>query len=86
MHVVPHIICGGFSKDATEYALIDLNFLGINNLLVLRGDPPKSEHIFKPENDGHKYAIELVEQIVNMNKGIYLDDELENITPTDFSV
>lgn len=86
LHVVPHIICGGFSKDATEYALIDLNFLGIHNLLVLRGDPPKSEHIFKPENDGHKYAIELVDQIMNMNKGIYLDEELENITPTDFSV
>ena len=86
IYVVPHIICGGFSKDATEYALIDLNFLGIHNVLVLRGDPPKSEHIFKAETDGHKYAIEMVEQIMNMNKGIYLDDDLENITATDFSV
>ena len=86
LHVIPHIICGGFSKDSTEYALIDLNFLGIHNLLVLRGDPPKTEHIFKAEAGGHKYAFELVEQIMDMNKGKYLDNDLQNTTATDFSV
>jgi len=84
--VVPHIICGGFSKEETENALIDLHFLGINNLLVLRGDPLKFEKTFTPECDGHNYAIDLVRQIVNLNKGIYLDDEMLNLTSTNFSI
>lgn len=86
VNVVPHIICGGFTKEETENALIDLHFLGINNLLVIRGDPDKTKRVFIPEKDGHSYAIELVEQIMNMNKSIYLDEELENSTATDFSV
>lgn len=86
VHVVPHIICGGFSKDATEYALIDLHFLGIQDLLVLRGDPLKGQKYFKAEEDGHANASELVEQIINMNNGRYLDEDLENKTTTDFSV
>ncbi|HMQ01126.1 MAG TPA: methylenetetrahydrofolate reductase [NAD(P)H] [Cyclobacteriaceae bacterium] len=83
---VPHIICGGFSKEETENALIDLHFLGINNVLVLQGDGIKNEGKFVPEPDGHKYASELLGQVVNMNKGIYLDEELQNTKPTDFCV
>lgn len=86
LNVVPHIICGGFTREETEYALIDLNFLDIHNLLVVRGDPPKANKLFKPENNGHAYASELLTQIMDMNKGIYLDDELENTTATRFSV
>jgi methylenetetrahydrofolate reductase (NADPH) len=84
--VVPHIICGGFSKEETENALIDLHFLGIHNVLALRGDTQKTERVFSPERDGHSHAVELVEQIMAMNKGRYLDEELENATPTQFNV
>jgi len=83
--VVPHIICGGFTKEETEDALIDLNFLGIENLLLLRGDPEPSQKTFIPEPGGHKYAIELIEQVNNLNKGIYLDEDLKNKTPSNFS-
>lgn len=83
---VPHIICGGFSKDETEDALIDLNFLGIENVLVLRGDPVKSEGVFKPEPDGHAYASELLQQVVDMNNGEYLDPELKNTSQTNFCI
>ena len=84
--VVPHLICGGFSKEDTENALIDLHFLGIDNLLVVRGDPAASQRYFKPEPDGHTHALSLVKQVSNMNKGIYLDIELENSHPTDFCI
>jgi methylenetetrahydrofolate reductase (NADPH) len=83
---VPHIICGGFTRDETEKALIDLHFLGIENLLVLQGDGIKNEGRFVPEPDGHRYASELLQQIVNLNQGNYLDDDLLNSTPTDFCV
>jgi len=83
---VPHIICGGFSKEETEDALIDLHFLGIRNILALRGDAQKGERYFVPQQGGHAHASELVEQIANMNKGKYLDESLENASPTDFSV
>jgi len=83
---VPHIICGGFNKEVTENALIDLDFLGIDNVLALRGDPIKSETYFTPEEDGHKYASELLGQVHNMNKGIYLDEDLKNSAPTDFCI
>ncbi|MBC6400018.1 MAG: methylenetetrahydrofolate reductase [NAD(P)H] [Ekhidna sp.] len=83
---VPHIICGGFSKEETENALIDLNFLGIDNVLALRGDHIKSEPAFVPEPDGNAYAADLVQQIDEMNKGVYLDDELENAIPSDFCI
>ena len=86
LEVVPHLICGGFTKSETEYALIDLHFLGIENLLVLRGDPPKSQRLFQPDPEGHEWAIGLIKQIINLNKGIYQDDELRNKTATDFSV
>ena len=81
---VPHLICGGFSVEETENALIDLNFLGIDNVLVLRGDPMSSETYFKPEPDGHQYASDLLRQVVKMNKGEYLDDEVKNVIPTSF--
>ena len=74
---VPHIICGGFNKEETENALIDLDFLGIDNVLVLRGDPIKSEIYFSAEEGGHSYASELLEQVSDMNNGIYLDEELK---------
>jgi methylenetetrahydrofolate reductase (NADPH) len=83
---VPHIICGGFSKEETENALIDLNFLGIDNVLVLRGDPIKTEGAFVPEPDGHAFATDLLQQVKNMNRGIYLDDELLNPNPTNFCI
>jgi methylenetetrahydrofolate reductase (NADPH) len=81
---VPHLICGGFTKEETENALIDLHYLGIHNLLVLRGDPIPTEKVFTPEPGGHRYAVELLEQVVNMNRGIYLEEEIENAVPTDF--
>ncbi len=83
--VVPHLICGGFTKEETENALIDLHFLGMNNLLVLRGDPPANQRYFAAEKDGHEHTTGLIEQIMNMNKGKYCDEELQNTTSTDFS-
>ncbi len=83
---VPHILCGGFSKEDTENALIDLNFLGIENVLALRGDSLKGENYFVPEDGGHSYAKDLVEQIVGMNNGHYLDEELQNKSQTNFSI
>jgi methylenetetrahydrofolate reductase (NADPH) len=83
---VAHLICGGFSKQETEDALIDLNFLGIDNVLVLRGDAPRNESYFEPEPGGHKYAIELLNQVVNMNNGIYLEEDLKNPVKTNFCI
>jgi len=84
--VVPHILCGGFTKSETEHVLIDLNFMGINNVLALRGDGNKNESIFRPEPDGHAHANELVEQIVRLRNGKYLDEEMKNSTPLDFCI
>lgn len=83
---VPHLICGGFSKDETENALIDLNFLGIDNVLALRGDPPKNEKYFQPDMNGHHYAIDLVQQIEKLNRGIYIEDEIADGVNTDFCI
>ncbi len=83
---VPHILCGGFSKEDTENALIDLDFLGIENVLALRGDSMKGETYFVPEKDGHSYARDLVHQVRSMNEGKYLDEELQNTTPTNFCI
>lgn len=84
--VVPHILCGGFSREETENALIEMNFLGIDDVLALRGDPPKGTRRFLPEKDGHANTFELVRQITNMNKGKYLESSLEDNTPTKFCV
>lgn len=86
VEAVPHLICGGFSKEETEYALLDLNFLGIENVLVLRGDSIKSEPYFTPEPNGHAYASELLDQVKDLNRGIYLDEELLNQSSTNFCV
>ncbi|MCX6268761.1 MAG: methylenetetrahydrofolate reductase [Bacteroidetes bacterium] len=86
VEVVPHIICGGFTKEETEYALIDFHYLGIDNILALRGDAPKNQRTFSPEKNGHAYASTLVAQITDMNKGKYLDDELQNTFSTNFCV
>jgi methylenetetrahydrofolate reductase (NADPH) len=83
---VPHIICGGFSKQETEDALIDLNFLGIDNALLLRGDAAKNETTFEPEPGGHKYSIDLLKQVVNLNNGIYLEEDIKNAGRTKFCI
>ena len=83
---VPHIICGGFTKEETENALIDLHFLGIDNVLLLRGDSIKTESSFVPDPNGHNYAIDLIEQVAAMNKGKYMDDELQNTAATNFCI
>jgi len=83
---VPHIICGGFNREETENALIDLHFLGVDNVLVLQGDAIKSEPKFVPDPGGHRFASELLEQVVKMNRGCYLDDELEHAAPTGFCI
>ena len=83
---VPHIICGGFTKDETENALIDLHFLGIENVLVLQGDGIKGEGRFVPDPEGHRFASELLGQVVELNNGKYLDEDLLNSTPTDFCI
>ncbi len=83
---VPHLICGGFTREETENALIDLNFLNINNVLALRGDARRFEDKFVPTKDGHIYALDLVEQITNMNNGQYLDKSIENGSSTDFCI
>lgn len=83
---VPHLICGGFTVDETEDLLIELNFLGIENVLLVRGDKAKSEDMFVPEKEGHKYAIDLVKQVVNMNKGIYQEEDLKNSVATNFCI
>ena len=70
---VPHMICSGFSKIETEYALIDLNFLGITNLLLLRGDKAKHESRFTPNADGHAHASELQQQVNDFNRGYFID-------------
>jgi methylenetetrahydrofolate reductase (NADPH) len=82
---VPHLICGGFSKEETENALIDLQFLGIDNVLALRGDSIKTESTFKPHKEGHKYAVNLIHQISDMNSGNYMMDDVQ-LEPTDFCI
>ncbi|MEL6926015.1 MAG: methylenetetrahydrofolate reductase [NAD(P)H] [Bacteroidota bacterium] len=83
---VPHLICGGFSKEETENALIDLSFLNIDNVLALRGDARKFDGKFIPEPDGHTYALDLVKQVQDMNSGTYLDGTIVNGEKTDFCI
>ncbi|HAI82932.1 MAG TPA: methylenetetrahydrofolate reductase [NAD(P)H] [Chitinophagaceae bacterium] len=81
---VPHFICGGFNMRETEDALIDLNFLGVDNVLALRGDAAKNETFFEPEPGGHRYAIDLLKQIMRLNDGLYLDDDIRDGGKTKF--
>ena len=83
---VPHLICGGFSTEETENALIDLQFLGIDNVLALRGDPIKTESSFTPHENGHRYAVDLIGQIAEMNQGSFIDEEIPNTAPTNFCI
>jgi len=84
---VPHIICGGFTKEETENALIDLQFLGIDNILALRGDPIKNETHFIANKEGHKYAVDLVRQVHNMNNGHFVHEETGDLdAATDFCI
>ncbi|MDF2388050.1 methylenetetrahydrofolate reductase [NAD(P)H] [Nostoc ellipsosporum NOK] len=83
---VPHLICGGFDVNETEDALINLHYLGIDNVLVLRGDAAKNETSFEPEPRGHRYASELLQQVVNLNAGIYLEDDLKGTHKTNFCI
>jgi len=82
---VPHLICGGFSREETENALIDLQFLGIDNVLALRGDSIKTESSFRPHKDGHEFAVDLIGQIGEMNSGNYLMDDIK-LEPTNFCI
>jgi methylenetetrahydrofolate reductase (NADPH) len=83
---IPHVLCGGFTKEDTENFLIDMGFLGIDNVVALRGDAVKSETYFKPEPTGNAFAVHLVRQIDEMNHGVYLDEDLKNSTQTDFCI
>jgi methylenetetrahydrofolate reductase (NADPH) len=83
---VPHLICGGFNKRETEDALIDLNFIGVDNVLVLRGDAAKNETLFEPEPGGNRYAIDLLKQTVNLNNGIYLEEDIREGFRTNFCI
>lgn len=83
---VPHVLCGGFTKEDTEDLLIDLNYLGIENVVALRGDTAKPFNTFKPKKDGHTFANELVEQIKYMNEGKYLYEEAEYLNKSDFCI
>ncbi len=83
---VPHLICGGFTVQDTEDALLTLSYLGIDNVLVLRGDAARNETSFEPDPRGHKHAIDLLRQVVNLNNGIYLEEELKGTSQTKFCI
>ncbi|GAB3567138.1 methylenetetrahydrofolate reductase [NAD(P)H] [Spirosoma luteolum] len=83
---VPHVLCGGFSRDETEDFLIDLNYIGIDNVLVLRGDPAKPFSTFKAKDNGYSYASELVAQVADMNQGRYLHADDTTLTASNFCI
>ncbi len=83
---VPHLICGGFDISETEDALINLQYLGIDNVLVLRGDAAKNETAFIPQPNGHRYAVDLLKQVTNLNNGVYLEQDLKNNHKTSFCI
>jgi methylenetetrahydrofolate reductase (NADPH) len=86
LDAIPHVLCGGFDREDTENFLIDMGFLGIDNVVALRGDAVKSETYFKPEPKGNAYAVDLVQQITDMNNGTYLDENILNTAKTDFCI
>ena len=83
---VPHVLCGGFSKEETEYLLVDCHYLGIDNVMALRGDAMSHQKYFEASKGGHKYATQLVDQISNLNKGKYLHEVLEANHKSDFCI
>ncbi len=86
VEAIPHLICGGFSKEETENALIDLHFLGVHNVLALRGDAAANEKFFTAHPQGHQFAHELVSQIIDLNRGQYLEDDIMDGVRTDFCI
>jgi len=86
VEAIPHLICGGFSKEETENALIDLHFLGVKNVLALRGDAAANEKFFTPHPSGHRYAEDLVKQVISINKGSYLEEDIMDGVKTDFCI
>ena len=84
--VVPHVLCGGYTREETENVLIEMRFLGIDDVLALRGDPQKGSRTFIPEKSGHTYTYELVQQISDMNHGKYLEDTLVDAEPANFCI
>ncbi|GAB5475802.1 MAG: methylenetetrahydrofolate reductase [NAD(P)H] [Maribacter sp.] len=83
---VPHVLCGGFTKEETEYLLVDCHYLGIDNVMALRGDAMREEKYFEPTKGGHDYAIGLVEQIQHLNCGKYLHEVIETDACSDFCI
>lgn len=83
---IPHVLCGGFTREETEYLLVDCQYLGIDNLMALRGDAMKGEKYFEPTPGGHTYASELVDQIANLNRGNFLHDVMETDNAPDFCI
>jgi methylenetetrahydrofolate reductase (NADPH) len=85
VETVPHILCSGFTREETEDALIELNYLGIDNLLIVRGDELRNNSPSSHEGTRNKYASDLVSQVSNMNSGVYLEDLMES-APTNFCI
>lgn len=83
---VPHVLCGGFTKEETEYLLVDCHYLGIDNIMALRGDAMKDEKYFEPSEGGHEYASDLVKQIADLNHGRYLHEVIETEDCADFCI
>ncbi|WP_445385694.1 methylenetetrahydrofolate reductase [NAD(P)H] [Robiginitalea sp. IMCC44478] len=83
---IPHVLCGGFTKEETEYLLVDCHYLGLDNVMALRGDAMKEEKYFEPTAGGHSYASDLVAQIVKLNKGRYLHEVIETDNCPDFCI
>ncbi|WP_373075148.1 methylenetetrahydrofolate reductase [NAD(P)H] [Zeaxanthinibacter enoshimensis] len=83
---IPHVLCGGFTKEETEYLLIDCHYLGIQNVMALRGDAMKEEKYFEPTSGGHAYASDLVQQIHKLNCGEYLHEVVERDHCADFCI
>lgn len=83
---VPHVLCGGFTKEETEYLLVDCHYLGIENVMALRGDAMSHQKYFEPTKGGHQFATELVGQIKSLNSGKYLHDVIEANHKADFCI
>lgn len=83
---VPHVLCGGFTKEETEYLLVDCHYLGIDNVMALRGDAMKHQSYFEATEGGHEYAKGLVAQMRDLNRGKYLHDVIETDDRCDFCI
>ena len=83
---IPHLLCGGFTKEETEYVLVDCHYLGLDNVMALRGDAMKDEPYFKPAKGGNAFARDLVDQIANLNRGQYLHDDVHVEHHSDFCI